>query len=245
MTKKLWCEAVPVDRISSHHLKAMYALFEQCYDEITYQRFEEDFSKKEFVLLLRDRDANQIQGFSTQQVEEWKLGGKEIRTIFSGDTIIHPDYWGEQELVKGWCGHASWVRGMDPEKPLYWLLISKGYRTYLYLSLFCRRFYPHYQSEETDLKHIVAVVAREKFGDAFCVDRGVLTFSTSQGQLKPEYAGIPSNRKRHPHVAHFLKRNPGFASGDELVCLAELSDPNLRSYAARFFQQPRAPLAFC
>ena len=30
-----------------------------------------------------------------------------------------------------------------------------------------------------------------------------------------------------PHVAFFLKRNPGHGDGDELVCLTELSDDNL------------------
>jgi len=40
---------------------------------------------------------------------------------------------------------------------------------------------------------------------------------------------------RLPEVAFFLARNPGYARGDELVCLCELAAEKLRPLARRIF----------
>jgi len=236
MTSRLISEVVEVGGVSTYEKDKLYALFEECYDSISYDRFCEDLSGKDHVIILRDRSSDAIRGFSTQQVETWLWKDKKLRTVFSGDTIVHPDYWGEQELVRGWCRYASWVRDQDGS-PLYWLLISKGYRTYLYLSLFCRRFYPHHDQVEPDLAGIVAQIAPQKFGDLYDRERGILAFEQSQGHLKAAFADIPEKKKAHPHVAYFLKCNPGYVNGEELVCLAELSDANVRSIAARYFNE--------
>jgi hypothetical protein len=51
--------------------------------------------------------------------------------------------------------------------------------------------------------------------------------------LKPHLAAVPDGRADNPHVRFFLERNPGHASGDELVCLTELSDANLTAAGVR------------
>ena len=45
--------------------------------------------------------------------------------------------------------------------------------------------------------------------------------------LRPHLAGIPPQRMDDPHVAFFVRRNPGHIRGDELACLCELSEDNL------------------
>jgi hypothetical protein len=45
--------------------------------------------------------------------------------------------------------------------------------------------------------------------------------------LKDHLAEVPRGRIADPHVSFFLGRNPGHHRGDELVCLAELTDRNL------------------
>lgn len=39
----------------------------------------------------------------------------------------------------------------------------------------------------------------------------------------------------HPAVRFFFDRNPGFEAGDELVCLTEITEDNLKSLARREF----------
>jgi len=245
MIRRLRSEALQIVDVTERERQDLYRLFEKCYDAISYNTFCADFEEKDHLLILRDRSDDSIRGFSTQQIERWVIEGQSIRTVFSGDTIVHPDYWGEQELVKGWCRYASWVRNQNPGEPLYWLLISKGYRTYLYLSLFCRRFYPHFERTEPTLNRFAAEVATRKFGTSYDRDRGVLKFKTSRGHLKPEFAEIPDPRKQNDHVSFFLARNPGYTTGEELVCLAELSDENVQSIAARYFKDPQPPRMFC
>ena len=244
MSNRLVSEVAEIGDISQGERKELFALFEECYESICYDRFCDDFFQKDHVVILKDRRSDRVKGFSTQQIEKWRWQGGIVRTVFSGDTIVHPDYWGEQELVRAWCRYASWVRAQD-SSPLYWFLISKGYRTYLYLSLFCKRFYPHYDRKESSLADLAGYIANQKFGEFYDADRGVLSFAKSQGHLKPEFAEIPKNRIGHRHVAYFLKRNPGYIDGEELVCLAELSDQNVRSIAARYFLEPQAPRAVC
>jgi hypothetical protein len=45
--------------------------------------------------------------------------------------------------------------------------------------------------------------------------------------LRGALADIPNGRDRDPHVAFFAGRNPGWAQGDELVCVCPLSADNL------------------
>jgi hypothetical protein len=64
--------------------------------------------------------------------------------------------------------------------------------------------------------------------------------------LKPELAVIPERRRANPHVRFFLQKNPGFAAGHELVCLAEISPQNLKRFAARIIHnlaEARMPAA--
>ena len=208
------------------------------------ERFRRDLREKDAVILLRDRWDGVVHGFSTQQIFRLTVAGRTVRALFSGDTIIDRAYWGEQELVRGWCHFAGRTLADDPATPLYWFLISKGYRTYLYLPLFFHRFLPgrdgvagSFESQRLD------ALARAKFGRSYHPASGTLRFRESQGQLKPGLAETPAGREDNPHVRFFLERNPGYAHGDELVCLAEISPGNMKSFARRWLLEgTRTPI---
>ena len=72
------------------------------------------------------------------------MEGHPIRAVFNGNTIVDQDHWGQQELVRTWTRFMAERKAEDPATPLYWYLISSGYRTYMYLPLFYREFYPRY-----------------------------------------------------------------------------------------------------
>jgi hypothetical protein len=82
----------------------------------------------------------------------------------------------------------------------------------------------------------MAFLARDRFGDAYDEAAGVLRFPQSLGHLRAEFADVPAAHRRLPEVAYFLERNPGYARGEELVCLCELSTGNLRPMARRAFE---------
>jgi len=87
------------------------------------------------------------------------------------------------------------------------------------------------------VQRLMNMLAEQKFGDCYDAASGVVCFPNSRGQLRGDWAGVPEAALRKPEVRFFLERNPGYAQGNELVCLAELSVENLRSVGRRRFEE--------
>lgn len=215
--------------------REMYALYERYYDATSYPRFAEDLGGKDHVLLLRD-EVGALRGFSTIALYERPYGARSVRVMFSGDTVVDERYWGQHALAFAWLRFAGEIKAARPGARLYWLLISKGHRTYRYLSAFSREFYPAPdRATPQHLRTLTAYLARDRFGAAYDEASGVLRFPESKGHLRASYAEVPRAHQRLREVEFFLGRNPGYVRGDELVCLCELAADNLRPIARRAF----------
>jgi hypothetical protein len=227
---RLQHQIVAASSLSHERRSEMLQLMQRCYDGVTAEKFEADLSEKTHVILLLD-EADHLCGFSTQQIYLHNTAQGPIRILFSGDTIITQEHWGTQELARGWCAIAAQALQLQPILPLHWLLISKGYRTYLYLPLFFRRYLPEPACESSELWQSIAT---QKFGAAFDLSRGIVR---SSGPLTAALAEVPEARQDDPHVRYFLERNPTYAEGDELVCLAEVSLANTHGIGHRWLKQ--------
>ena len=231
--RRLTSETIPTAALSAEMLRALFAIFEQHYRRVSFPQFLADLREKDAVILLRDAATQTPRGFSTQQVLRLTHRGEPLRVLFSGDTIIDRAHWGEQELVRAWCRFAGQTRAAGPER-LFWFLISKGYRTYLYLPIFFREFFPRHATPAPEFAQtLLHALGAQKFGAHYDAARGVASFPESRGHLDPALADIPVARRRDPDVAFFLEKNPGHARGDELLCLAEISAENMRGLARR------------
>lgn len=225
-------------KLSGCEKETMYQLMTTHYDRVSRTQFDQDLAEKDAVILLRDSTDHSICGFSTQKIMQLVVDGVLLRVIFSGDTIIARAYWGEQELGHAWSRLVAEIRNEQPEQPLYWFLISKGYRTYLYLPLFFHEFYPRYDRPTPPREQkILDLLALARYPQHYDLGRGLIVFPESHGNLKGDLAEISEHRLRNPHIRYFLERNPGYAEGHELACLAEISATNMRSYAARTVAQ--------
>ena len=123
-----------------------------------------------------------------------------------------------------------------PTRPVYWFLITKGYRTYRYLHAFAHRYFPHpHEATPPEMQACMDTLAKSRFGDAYRADLGIVQFDPVRGYLRPPWSGIRAGLRPRPEVRLFLDRNAGYVDGDELVCLTELSESNLRSIARREF----------
>ena len=116
---------VSVSRLTLEDKTRMLWLMQAYYDSVTERQFLEDLSKKDAVILLKDQ-SREIQGFSTLATVRVKLDGKTLRAIFSGDTVIDKQYWGQRALGKAFLRYLFIEKLKSPFEPLYWLLISKG-----------------------------------------------------------------------------------------------------------------------
>lgn len=234
MGVRLRSEIVPIPALGPGEPRRLFDLFARHYEHVAWPRFQADLAEKDCVVLLRDGATGEVRGFSTQKVISAVVRGRQLRALFSGDTVIDPAFWGDQELIRGWCRFAGAVRAANPGTPLYWFLISKGYRTYLYLPLFFARYYPS-PTEATPPfeQEVIDTLATQKFGDCYRPASGTLEFPERLGNLTPTLAAVPLARQRDHRVRFFLERNPTYALGTELVCLAEISPGNMRSIAGR------------
>jgi len=237
-TKRLQSEIVAVTDITDAQAGELFTIYNRCYDNVDWPRFQRDLREKDFVILLRDTGCGEPRGFSTQKVMRIQIGGETLRALFSGDTIIDPSYWGEQELVRAWGHFAGRILSEEPGIRLFWFLISKGYRTYMYLPLFFREFFPRRghatPAFEQEMMHTLALT---RYPEDYNPVSGLLEFSVSEGNLNPQLAEIPPGRQDHPDVQFFLSKNPSYACGNELVCLAEIAPANMRSFAVRLIRE--------
>jgi hypothetical protein len=96
-----------VSQVTDGELAGYFEIFRRYYDHVTCEQFKKDFRAKDYVILLRQASTNLIRGFSTVQVYEKVIQNKRIRVVFSGDTIIERDFWGQQELPRTWCHLAG------------------------------------------------------------------------------------------------------------------------------------------
>jgi len=220
--------------LSTAHHDRMYELMSAHFDRVTRENFEHDLSEKQWVILLRDSVSGEIQGFSTLMLLDAVILGEPIKAVFSGDTIVHRDYWGETELASVWGQFILSLIERYRGTKFYWFLISKGYRTYRFLPVYFKEFFPRFDKETPEFEGLLMeVLAERKFPHHYLPELGILRFDDDKDRLKPELAEVNELRKKDPHVAFFPDRNPGYVNGDELVCVAELSEENLKPIALK------------
>jgi hypothetical protein len=215
--------------------REMAALYLANYDGTSEALFLRDLAKKDEVLLLRDED--RLVGFTTLRVFERDWNGERIRVVYSGDTVVDRKHWGQQVLAFDWITRMGEIKEERPDAPLYWFLLVKGHRTFRYLPLFARSFYPHWRMDRSDLKPLADALAQEMFPDDYNAATGVVEFRESRGHLKSDIALPAEGDCAREEVRFFLARNPGFQLGHELVCICEIEAHNMKPLTLRLFRR--------
>jgi hypothetical protein len=223
----------PVSALGEEERRAMASLYLAHYDGSSESMFFHDLARKDEVLLVRQEET--VVGFTTIRVFEREWDGREIRVVYSGDTIVDRKHWGQQALAFDWIARAGALKRERPELPLYWFLLVKGHRTFRYLPLFGKTFFPHWQADRSDLKPLADLLAGAMFPRDYNARTGVVEFEQSRGHLKSEIAMPAADELERADVRFFLERNPGFQRGHELVCICELEPHNMKALTRRLF----------
>ena len=214
---------VPIDRIGPSDRNAMWDLFASYYDAVCRERFDSDLVGKSHAFLLRARADGSVQGFSTIATFERRVQGRKVVGIFSGDTIVARAHWSQTALQRAFFVYVMEVKLRNPRVPVYWFLISKGYKTYLLLARNFPEYWPRWERATPAWQAAVLDdFARERFGAAWRPEQGLLKFERCEGRLKGGVAQIDDRARRLPEVRFFEERNPGHAQGDELCCLGRV-----------------------
>ena len=227
----LTAEFIAVVSLDESLIQEMWFLFENYYDDVDFDRFRSDLGAKREVILLRDKGDGSLQGFSTLTVFNKTLNGQRFIAIYSGDTIIHRDYWGQNALQKAFFWYLVKTWFSNPGVDVYWYLISKGYKTYLLLANNFPNYWPRYDSPTpAPIAEIIDCLSREMFGNAWVPEKGILRFSQPLGSLKPDVAPVSAAARSQPHIRYFCEQNPHHADGDELCCVGRVDRTLLLSY---------------
>jgi hypothetical protein len=209
----------------------MFALLQYHFAGVTPEQFARDLAEKNWIVLILRGD--RLVGFSTLHVYETQFDAEPVSVVYSGDTIVAPEAWGSTALARGWITAVNQLRELYPRGKYYWLLLTSGFRTYRFLPVFWREFFPRFDAPlPDDLRRLRDQLAAERFGPQYNSATGLVRFRHPQ-QLRGELKSIPAGRLTDPHIAFFAQCNPGHDQGDELVCLTELSAKNLTAAGRR------------
>ena len=233
-------EIISAKDVSSKDIDRMFVLMDEHFLSMDASRFRKDLSEKDSVLILRHPESGIVQGFSTSLSIDTVLDGQQVRAVYSGDTIINKEFWGEKTLGVLWLRHVLRIQREVPEKKVYWFLISMGYKTYRLMRLFFKQYWPRYD-ESTPLfeRKLMDHLAQMKFASNYCPKTGIISFEGKREKLRCGIADVDESRRKDRDISFFVKANPRWQQGDELVCLAEIHPDNLRPRMWRIFKLDR------
>lgn len=257
---RLFGRLVDVVDVPDSQLQQMYGIFERYYDNVSWPSFRKDFREKSRVILLFDRRTGLLQGFTTLKTFRSVVQGEEVAGLFSGDTVVEREYWGQPALRATFFKAmlVTWWENLLESKgrrPFYWFLISKGYKTYLLLTNNFHTHWPRYNVPMPDReREIMRTFANSLYpgrvnerelktfsrgrniSDERSIDRAlVLPFDDGAPCLREEVAPIRHDLLTNPKIRFFQIANPGWEEGHELCCLAPISPTIFAHFIWRLF----------
>lgn len=230
----LKCVIYQKDEILNIPIDEFYALYDTYYEGLTFESFKHTFYNKDYLITLYDNH-QKVCGFTTVEVIHFAFNHKPRCALFSGDTIVNHKFWGQQILSYEWCKLAGKIKLQLGQVPLYWFLISKGHRTYRFLNNFSKDYYPSAKVFNKKYHDIVNYLALKKYPKHYNPEKGIIEFEGHSDYLRPAWQLESSLVVKNKYAKYFETLNPGYMHGDELVCLTELHQDNLRSIALKGF----------
>lgn len=213
-----------VENLSSLEIERMYQLMQLYYENVNLEQFKADLLEKDHVILLCDKNTQGIQGFSTLLKVPMTIGKRQMIGVYSGDTVLNKAYWGTSSLGKAFLQYLWQVKVMNLNKPIYWFLISKGYKTYLLMANNFKTHYPRFERQTpSHFKAIMDAFYSKKFSDSYIAEKDLIHIDKPSCHLRDNVATIQEAHLKLPRVKFFQERNPHWHQGDELTCIAEMT----------------------
>lgn len=223
--KKLKANTVPISKITQDQKTAMFELFQKFYEDVDKDQFIKDMNAKDSIIILTSKN-KELRGFSTLTSFDVLEDNRLHHIIYSGDTIIDPSYWGTAALTMEFLKNIIKAKMKRPFSPVWWYLISKGYKTYLLMANNFMNYYPRYDRKTpVVVQKIMNDVSEKLYPGRHDQNNGILVFQGERHEkLKDFVAPISQQLKeKYPKIKFFADKNPNWMNGDELVCLGEVN----------------------
>lgn len=239
-TETLKARYLPLSKVSVPIMRRMYEIYSGYYENVSLDVFCHDMVEKSGVILVEEKPTKRVVGFSTLKTLDMNVDGRRVKGVFSGDTIMEEKYWGSRALQVTFFLRMIREKLRHPFRPLFWLLISKGYKTYLLMANNFHTYYPHPEGKNAELETLVDSYCERLFSDYYCVENKLLDFGDGYTHLKSNVANITTEmRQKNEKIQFFETRNPTWNRGTELPCIGEINFSLLLSYPFSLWRKQR------
>jgi hypothetical protein len=232
MPHHIFSQTKSVSACSPEEKETFYCLLCQGFLGVTWHDFVRDFLEKEAVMILRKEHAEgEIVGWSTLTVLTLVLPDEKVKAVFSGDTVVLPEYRSGTGLGIELARYFLHVYEQFSLHKVYYVLTSKGWRTYKIMPFFFKEFAPRHDRPTTAYDTmLIDAFGKKKYPHHYQTDTGVITCSPQR--VRPESIDA-APRRPDTHTAYFLEHNPGYLEGHELICVARIAPDNFTNTVRR------------
>jgi hypothetical protein len=230
---KITSQTKAITACSLGEMKECYSLLERDFDGVTWKEFLRDFCEKDHVMVLLS-DSGAIVGFSTLMTIALDIPGRKVWAIFSGDTAVMRECRDSTGFSVELAKYFAETAEKYPNDETYYVLISKGWRTYRVVPFYFKEFAPSYRSP-TDMAHreVIDAFGRKKYPKNYDSNSGLLIFDGTTQRLKAESTDAIAPTKPNKDADFFFKKNPDFLLGNEIVCAARVTPENFTEATKR------------
>jgi hypothetical protein len=218
----------------------MLALMQAHYLGVTRERFEADLAEKERVILLREgAGPGKIVGFTTLMLIDLVVAGRAVKAVFSGDTIVERGNRNTFGLGREICRYFVRAVEENSDTELFYILIAKGWQTCRIPALLFREYSPA-PDRPVNIWHqrVMDAFGAKKYPRHYRPESGLITFAEETQRVIAGSAEGDIPARGNPLVDFFLKKNPDYLRGDELVYVAPIIEANFTGV----FQKLRQPV---
>lgn len=238
----LRCEVWPTDRLRSRTLDDIAALY---LDVVEMRRsdYERSLAAKDYAVAMYDAEGRPAGTLCVKwHVVRSPRTGADAWLIGVHHAAILPAWRGRNIIQASGLEFLLRHRRRHPWAPTWWVFTTYSYRSYLGMARNFPRAWPTARaptmpsSEAAMVDELMSRIYPHEWNRA----QGVLRW-TDRRLTDTEAEPDPAKLADDPDLGFFLAANPGYANGDCLVCLADLSWTNLALAAWRSYV--RRPLA--
>ncbi|MCB1180215.1 MAG: hypothetical protein KDK36_21735, partial [Leptospiraceae bacterium] len=153
------------NELNDELINQLFQIMDEYYLNTDKNEFFKDLQQKDTILILYDINNIPV-GFTTWVTKQFSFSGIQGKYVYSGDTVIKKEASGSLLLPIAWGkSMLSILDSLGENEKLYWLLTTKGFRTYRYLSVFYKEFYPSPIKEIKSLKLSCEYISKELFSN--------------------------------------------------------------------------------
>jgi hypothetical protein len=209
--------------------------------------FEGDFvanmQTKRDLVELRGADGRLL-GIGTVDMFDVTHAGRTATVIHGGNAAFVDETRGQGYVHRVAFRYFLRAKRAHPRRPVYASFTTHSWRSYLSLTRSFRLCWPHRSVPLPAWEAgLYEQIGTQLDGDRFDPRTGVSR--TIDRRLRPDIAEVPAHLAGDPDVRYFIAHNPGYPSGDVILCLVPLSLPNwtaaARRIAGRRRRSGRAP----